>query len=378
MLTFLLLLSLSEMVHAQTTPVKISESEKRILADKQVTAVKISDERGTPSSIFFNVSNVSYKDAETPGLLRKHLSLRPGYDNFEISREIKATNSLLVKDYQQYFKGIPVAYSHYKALIRKSDLFMVAGSYYKVPKSLSVIPGMSEAEALKVAKRHINAKSYLWEDIEKRTATATNQELKKSLENELMEYLPKGDLFVVKDFTNNASVDMRLAYRFNIYASDPISRGYIYIDANTGKVLLYDAIIKHASVPTMVQTRYSGSRQIYTKQISGNDPNTGQPLMSSHPGTEPGYVPGQPTYVLIDDTRGKGIQTYDVNNYQGTPLTVDFTAEAQARSFTDQDNNWTLAEHKRSATEGGLNDLKTMILHGMLIGEQKWSMTTGC
>src|SRR5207253_6636107 len=74
--------------------------------------------------------------------------------------------------------------------------------------------------------------------------------------------------------------------------------------------------------------------------------------VSSHPQTEPTYVPGSATYTLIDDTRGKGIETYDLNNVGGLPISVG-SLYAQGKSFTDVDNNWTLPEHKRSATEGG-------------------------
>ena len=39
--------------------------------------------------------------------------------------------------------------------------------------------------------------------------------------------------------------NIKLAYKFDIYASNPVSRGDLYIDANTGEVLFYNATIKH-------------------------------------------------------------------------------------------------------------------------------------
>ncbi len=78
------------------------------------------------------------------------------------------------------------------------------------------------------------------------------------------------------------------------------------------------------------------------KQISGNDPNAGMPLVSSHFTTET-YVPGRPTYVLIDDTRGKGSETYDLNGVGGAPISLgpDY---AHAKSFTYVDNKWDLTQ----------------------------------
>jgi hypothetical protein len=36
-----------------------------------------------------------------------------------------------------------------------------------------------------------------------------------------------------------------LAYKFDIYATSPVSRGDLYIDATTGAALYYNATIKH-------------------------------------------------------------------------------------------------------------------------------------
>ncbi|MCW3106995.1 MAG: peptidase, partial [Segetibacter sp.] len=227
---------------------------------------------------------------------------------------------------------------------------------YEVPASLSVVPSISEDQALSIAKNQVGAKKYAWEEVQARISATSDENVKKLLQIELNEYLPKGQLVIVKDFTNKEKADMRLAFKFNLYAAEPISRGYIYVDAHTGKVLLYDAIIKHASDPTTVTTRYAGNRVIYTGVISGTDPGNGQLLLSSHPQTELTYVPGSPTHVLRDDTRGKtGIETFDLNNVGGLPLSVG-ALYAQAKSFTDQDNNWTLTEHKRGGAEGGANE----------------------
>ncbi len=95
---------------------------------------------------------------------------------------------------------------------------------------------------------------------------------------------------------------MRLAYRFNIYAVEPVSRAWIYVDAENGNTLLVDKIIKHVdnpapaatSVITNVQTRYAGNKDITVKQISGNDPNNGALLSSSNPLEV--YIPGSATY----------------------------------------------------------------------------------
>jgi hypothetical protein len=54
----------------------------------------------------------------------------------------------------------------------------------------------------------------------------------------------------------------------------------------------------------------------------------------------------------MDDSRGNGLETYDLNGIGGLPLSVP-TLYAQGKSFTDLDNNWTLAEHKRGGGTDG-------------------------
>jgi Zn-dependent metalloprotease len=338
---------------AQKTQQQLEALRQKVLSDQMVSQLEISAERQTPSLIVFGSERPTrYKKAEMPQLLQSYLSLRAGYDNMVPVKETRLFQQLQVPEYQQYFKGVKVEYSRYKALARNEDLYYLAGSFYEIDASLSVMPGITEAQALQFAKANLPARKYAWEEVQEKLQVTTDQRVRNILLKELQEYLPKAELVIVRDFGRKDIADMRLAYKFNLYAADPLARAYIFVDAQTGKILLHNKIIKHASVPTTVPTRYAGNRTIYTKQISGNDPNNGLPLVSSHPTTEPTYIPGSPTYVLIDDTRGQGIETYDLNNVGGLPLSVA-ALYAQGKSFTDVDNNWTLAEHKRSPTEGG-------------------------
>jgi hypothetical protein len=51
--------------------------------------------------------------------------------------------------------------------------------------------------------------------------------------------------FTDEDVTGKKNQQLRLAYKFDIYATNPVSRGDIYIDAVTGNSLFYNATIKH-------------------------------------------------------------------------------------------------------------------------------------
>ncbi len=106
---------------------------------------------------------------------------------------------------------------------------------------------------------------------------------------------------------------MELAYKFAIYATEPLRYDYIYVSAQTGEIILDNPIIKH--VNGTAGTRYSGSRNIATSNIAGSN------------------------YVLRDSGGNYNIATYNLK--RGTNYT-------NAVDFSDDDNNWTSGEYNNS------------------------------
>jgi Zn-dependent metalloprotease len=186
----------------------------------------------------------------------------------------------------------------------------------------------------------------------------------------------------------------RLAWKFDVYATQPVSRNYIYVDAINGKIILRDAIIKHADgknekpftssvkpdktpevsneghiqniipwlSPTASElgtgtTRYAGTRSFYTTRLNVpllgmNDPNNTLALLQ-YSGVDPRLPVLGPVdvFILKDDTRGGGIETYDMNGVGGLPVSVP-SLQMQALAFLDKDNNW-----KNEAAAGTNEDL---------------------
>ena len=160
-------------------------------------------------------------------------------------------------------------------------------------------PSISESNALETAKNHVNAQIYKWE-IEVEEA-----HLKLETNDESATYFPKAELVYIQSQLDDSS--LKLAYKFNIYAHEPVSRADIYIDAINNEVIFSNKIIKHIDVPGSATTGYSGVRTITTDSVSASN------------------------YRLRESGRGNGIETYDMN--QGTNY-------GAAADFTDTDNNW--------------------------------------
>ncbi len=242
---------------------------------------------------------------------------------------------------QQYYKGIKVEFGTLVLHSKSGQVKTLSNEYYDITE-MDVSPSLSNTQALNFALSNIGAQHYMWEYP---AEAAVMDNYKK----------PVGELVILPDFASNDNIErlsnFKLAYKFDIYATSPISRGYMYIDAKNGQPLFYDAIIKHATnfgfagsaIATVeneadycsradaetafavaagtAATRYSGSRTIETRIVGS-------------------------TYALRDNTRGSGVNTYNSGRTSSYPST----------NFTDADNNWTAAEFNNSNKDNAALD----------------------
>ena len=100
---------------------------------------------------------------------------------------------------------------------------------------------------MQFAKNYVGARQYAWEQIDQLRQRETNQNKLRILNNYFNEFYPKAELVIIQDFFNPAQRSFDIAYKFNIYAGDPLTRGYVFVNAHTGKIMYYDKIIKHLS-----------------------------------------------------------------------------------------------------------------------------------
>lgn len=290
---------------------------------------KFMDERGKPSLITFN-ENSSYKATDAQNAFKEQLQLK---DNSSFSKVKSETDKLGVSHdkFQLFYQGIKVEFSTYTLHSKAGKLESMSGEFYQLD-NINTRASLPKEQAFARALKQVGAAKYLWEN----AAEANFNNYKK----------PTGDLVILplvdEDNTGKKVEQFRLAYKFDIYATNPVSRGDIYIDAVTGATLFYNATIKHlgefghgnkksdsksqkvtsAAVAANAATRYSGTQSIETT-LSGT------------------------SYVLSDATRGNGIMTYNMK--KGTNYST-------AVNFTDVDNNWTAAEFNNVNKDNGALD----------------------
>ncbi|RMG20291.1 MAG: PKD domain-containing protein [Bacteroidetes bacterium] len=209
--------------------------------------------------------------------------------------------------YQQLYGGLPVEGSRYIAHLKGGEVLSLNGLV--IPAfSLSLSPTLSETDALQQALNHIGAEVYKWEleaeeSFRKETAS---QIYAHHPDHFAATYYPSGQLVIAPAGGDFLKGDFRLAYKFDIYAHQPLSRSYIFVDAHSGEVIWQLQRLHTADAPGTAETKYSGTQPITTDNSGGQ-------------------------YRLRESGRGNGIIT--LNMQRGTNF-------SDAVDFTDADNFW--------------------------------------
>lgn len=254
----------------------------------------------------FHPSLIEFSPSTAPAFKKGHIVI---VDNDNLKSSI-SSNTILEKSgkdelgvehyrYQQAVNGIPIENAFYILHVKAGKVLAENGRWIKdIPANLSRGAVIKEAEALKHALRKINATVYIWED-------ATEEALlKEETSDAAATFYPKGKL--VYYAADNELTDLRLTYRFDVYAIEPLSRQYIYVDAQNGTIAGTKELIHTADYNGAATTVYSGKKTIKTTLTNG-------------------------IYTLQETSRGKGIVTLNMQK------TTNYSA---AVNFTDKDNDW--------------------------------------
>ncbi len=249
-----------------------------------------------PSFVQFRPGN-EMPESEFLLYLKKKFLLPTGY----FFQQTKNETDLLGwqhNRYQVYVNGVPVGNANFVLHLRNGRVEKFNGYVFK-NISTGPIASLDEASALGKALKDIGATTYKWQ------LAGEEEFLKQESENPSATFFPKGTLEIVQVGDIN-STSFKLAWKFDVYAHEPMGRFYVYVDAQTGEVLKKVSRICDVNTNGTAVTAYRGARGIVA------DSNAG-------------------TYRLRETTRGLGVRTF--NMQKGTNY-------AAAVDFTDADNYW--------------------------------------
>ena len=290
------------------------------------------DTNGRVDLITFNVG-LSSRSTNINEILKQSLNLDSRSTLQSIKTELDPSSSFVDEKFQLYYDGIKVQYVVYTTHSQKGKMESLSGNIFPI-SDVTTQPTLSAASALNSALKHTNAEKYMWDDAEYVKENAYKK--------------PQGELVLVPIEQNDGSFKLLLAYKFDIYAAQPLSREYVYVDALDGKVLMTDAIIKHA------KGIFADGSSAHNENIEQNSEATNLKLALVNGTASTRYAGSQTisttlvgsNYTLRDSSRGSGVFTYNLK--KGTSL--------KTTDFTDANNSWTAAEFNNAAFDNAALD----------------------
>lgn len=173
------------------------------------------DSNGRVDLITFN-SGLSSRSADTQNILKQSLQLDSRATLQSIKTELDPLSSFSDEKFQLFYDGIRVQYVVYTLHSQDGKMQSLSGDIFPI-SDVTTKPSLNAGAALNAAIKHTNAQKYMWEDAE----YVKENSYKK----------PQGELVLVPIEQNDGSFKLLLAYKFDIYAAQPLSREYVYVDA---------------------------------------------------------------------------------------------------------------------------------------------------
>lgn len=187
--------------------------------------------------------------------------------------------------FQQYYKKVKVEGAIYSAHSRNGIIESYSGEFKGI-RNFDVIPAIAASSGLQSAIRHVGAKTYAWDN---------------SVKDGYPDYkYPTGELVIIGGAADD-NLELTLAWKYDVYAAEPVYRAEVYINAKTGEFIKENNLIHNTNTPASGTTLYNGP-QNFTADQSGT------------------------TYRLRQTASGGGVQTYTLKNGTFYFLASDITS----------------------------------------------------
>jgi Zn-dependent metalloprotease len=265
----LLIFGFSAVVSAQNK----NDEKKNV---KQPPSLKVFD---ASQSYSLQNSNQIFKEVLNPSPQTSFTTLKQEQDPLGFTHQ----------KMQQNFNGVKVEFATVTLSSKNGTVQSLSSAYSPITEDFNVTPSISNSQALNNAIAHVGASTYMWQN-NAEAALAGNYKK------------PTGELVIIPALENISKIN-RLAYKFDIYATAPLYRADVYIDAKTGQFIMENKRIHDANVPATGTSLYNGNVSFTADNASG-------------------------PYRLRQTADGGGIQTFDLNNSTNYNSAVDVTSNS--------------------------------------------------
>lgn len=261
--------------------------------------VYLNPKTGIPALFRFDAQSNNVPNAENINAwMQNNLHTNSSF-SIQFSKYTEGKNGTQHYKYQQYYGPYMVEGAELILNLQNKKTKSLYGKYFP-QLNVDLNYSIQSAQALNIALSAFPNATFMWE------IAREENDLKHIKDNKLATYYPHPQLLLVSTHDSCRNSDFRLAYKIDVYAYAPHSRQWIYVDANTGKIIKQEEQICTVDRMGIAHTKYSGIQNIMCDSIE-ND-----------------------TFILFDHTRGNGIHTIDARI-----IGLD-----SSREFYDNDNVW--------------------------------------
>ncbi|MFM6975644.1 MAG: M4 family metallopeptidase, partial [Sphingobacteriaceae bacterium] len=124
--------------------------------------------------------------------------------------------------YDQYFKGVRVDGGQIRIVKQKGKLKYALQDYEEIT-TINITPKLSKEAAINSAMKKIGARKYAWQEPQR------EKSLKERKKDPNSSYYPKPELVILSETG-------QLAYKMEIFATNPWTREEVFVDAQTGAI----------------------------------------------------------------------------------------------------------------------------------------------
>lgn len=152
--------------------------------------------------------------------------LNPGKNHLfkKVKTKQDATHQLVTEVYEHFYRGVRVDGSEMRIVKQNGKTKYVLQDYAEINTNINVKPAITPNQALNEIFAQYAAKQYAWEDPEREKA------LKERKKDPSATYYPKPELVIFAD-------SGLLAYKMEVFATAPLKREVVYIDAQKGNII---------------------------------------------------------------------------------------------------------------------------------------------
>lgn len=214
--------------------------------------------------------------------------------------------------FYQTYRGIPVNRSMYIVNVKDGKVVSMSGSIitdFSNNTSAITTSKISAKQAIENAIANVGATKYVWQE------PGMEKSIKAQLKNPNASYYPVAEKCWYYTGDQIDPQNLILAYKVDVFAEEPFSRAYYFIDASTGKVIGREERVHTSDAVGTANTLYSGTQTIHSEQTGTN------------------------AYRLHDLSRGNGVITLHGNSGQN------------GDDYTNTSANWNLSLPDQNAMD---------------------------